>query len=140
MYTTDVYSLARVTADDLRWAEEPWRNLACHRATEIGPLQLAQLAELLGIGTHREMIRDFSLLAGESQEGPWVVSLPSELMSRVGELTGAEARDVALRWSVACQPSTGGTPGTLFEYLDGLGAFARDNVEPYALYIRQGAV
>jgi hypothetical protein len=136
---TDLFSLARVTADELRWSEEPWRNSPCFRATRIGPLQLARLAEVLGIGRHGEVLREFSLLAGESQESPWVVSFPQELMSRVGALGEAEAGEVALCWAAAFGPAADATSEALLEYLKGLGKFARTTEGPYALYVRLGS-
>ena len=139
MTTTDVFSLARVTADELRWAEEPWRRQPCHRATGIGPLQLARLAELLGIGGHDEFIREFSLLAGEIQETPWVVSFPERLMSRIGALDEGDAGAVAVRWADALDPALGVSPDALRAYLRGLRVFAARSVGPYALYVRQAA-
>lgn len=135
---TWVFSLARVTADELRWAEEPWRLHPCHRASSIGPLELAALAEVMGIGDRREVIREFSLLAGESQESPWVVSCPEELMLRIGALGEGEVAAMAVGWAAACGPVA--DANFLVEYLEGLGAFARHSEGPYALYVRLGAV
>jgi hypothetical protein len=137
--TTDVFSLARVSADELRWTEEPWRRHTCHRAASVGPLELARLAEVMGIGDRGEVIREFSLLAGESQESPWVVSFPQEMMSRIGALGEGQAGEIAQRWAAACEPSAGATPEALLEYLTSLGSFARDSEGPYALYVRVGA-
>lgn len=134
--TTDVFSLAQVTADELRWAQEPRRHYRCHRATSIGPLELARLAEVLGLGRSDVLVREFSLLAGESQESPWVVSFPGELMSRISGLSEGEARTVARCWAAAREFADGGSPDVLQAYLTGLGEFARASDGPYALYVR----
>lgn len=138
MTTTDVFSLAQVTADELRWSEQPWRHHSCYRASSVGPPELARLADALGVGDATEVIREFSLLAGESQESPWVVSLPSELMARISQLSGSDARAVARRWAARCEFASDASAFELRVYLTGLVDFVRRSDGPYALYVRLG--
>jgi hypothetical protein len=65
---------------------------------QLGPLELAVLADLLGLD--RDAIgRRFSLLAGESQESPWVVSFPDELAAALAGLDEPVALSLAGRWA-----------------------------------------
>jgi hypothetical protein len=102
----------------------------------MGPLELALLAEVMGIGDRGEVIREFSLLAGESQESPWVISFPEGLMSRVSELSEGDVEAVARRWAEAGEHAAGANLDALQAFLKALVAFARHSDGPYALYIR----
>jgi hypothetical protein len=99
-------------------------------------MELALLAEVMGIGERGEVIREFSLLAGESQESPWVISFPEGLMSRVTELSEGDVGAVARRWAESGEMAGSATQDALGEYLRGLAAFARHSDGPYALYVR----
>jgi len=78
--TSTVLSAATVSADDLRWAADPASLAPSLPVSPCGPIELAALGEALGLGSAAQLLSGFSLLAGESQESPWVISIPEELV------------------------------------------------------------
>ena len=98
---TDVVALAGASAWDLLWSKDRGAALPHLRARSIGPIQLARLGEVLGLGDPDTLIRSFSLLAGESQESPWVISIPETLTTAVASLRTEAIEGVASRWAGA---------------------------------------
>jgi hypothetical protein len=137
---TDVFSLADVPADELRWTEQPWRRWPCLRATDIGPRELARLGEALGLGPYDDVLASFSFLAGESQESPWVVGIPTGLTRRLVELGGAEIECLGARWQDGRDGETGPTAAPGSGYLAELQRFLSRDDGPYALYIEANTI
>lgn len=129
---TDIYSIAEVTPDELRWAREPWKNFPCVRAHSNGPMELSRLGELLGVGSYEEVLAGFTFLAGESQESPWVVAIPEGLVERLTSVDGAAQQWAATRWAGAID---GHEARGLRIYLERLAEFLGDHEGPVALYI-----
>ena len=132
---TDVFSLAETTADELRWADEPWRRWPCLRAYGIGPKELARLGEVLGAGRFEDVLGGFSFLAGESQESPWVVAVPAALVDRLVELVSGEIAPAADSWWEALGGQHEPSGQHLAGYLRDLLRFLSDGDGPFALFI-----
>jgi hypothetical protein len=132
---TDVFSLAATSADELRWSAAPRDHYPHHRAEDIGPQVLGRLAELLGAGAAANLVGGFSLLAGESQHSPWVVSLPPELVEGIGALEDDEIEPLVNRWRRPNELATAVAPAALAEYLRGLSRFLRSHDGPFVLFI-----
>jgi len=133
--TTDVFCLAETTADELRWAEEPWRRWRCLRGGEIGPRELARLGEVLGAGRFEDVLGGFSFLAGESQESPWVVAVPAALVDRLVELGSGEIARAADSWWQALGGQHEPSGQHLAVFLRDLLRFLSDGDGPFALVI-----
>jgi hypothetical protein len=132
-----VYSLAGTSADELRWSDDPRTRYRHHRAHDVGPQELARLAALLGVGTAADLVGGFSLLAGESQQSPWVVSIPAVLLAGVAALDEGEIEPLANRWRLPDELATAVAPAALAEYLRGLSRFLRSHDGPFALYVHE---
>ena len=132
---TDVYSLADVTAEELRWARKPWQLWPCLRAKDIGPKELARLGEVLDVGPNQDVLAGFSFLAGESQESPWVVALPERLALRLAVSTDDEIMSVAAGWRDALDREVAPSPNDLVGYLRDLVDFLGEHDGPYGLYV-----
>ena len=137
--TTDVFSLAETTADELRWAEQPRRRWPCLQAAGIGPKELARLGEVLGVGSSAEVLAGFSFLAGESQEPPWVVALPQNLASTLGTVSSDAIETLAAAWDEAPARDPSGSPDRLAAYLRELTEFLERYEGPFVLYISLNA-
>lgn len=134
---TDVFSLAGTSADELRWAGSPRRLRPHFAARDIGPRELARLAGLLDIESPATLAGGFSLLAGESQQSPWVVSVPDVIVEGIAVLAEQEIEPLANRW--AHPESQGSSPVVLADYLRGLSRFLGQHEGPFALYIHRGS-
>lgn len=132
---TDVFSLAGTSADEVRWSKEPRLRFAHHRADDIGPQVLGRLAELLGAVAAVNLVAGFSLLAGESQHSPWVVSIPADLLAAVAALEEDQMDALAARWARPDELSNVTTAGARAAYLRGLSRFLRSHEGPFVLYI-----
>lgn len=132
---TDVFSLAGISADELRWCDDPRGRFPHLSAHDVGPQPLARLAGLLGIGDAASLVGGFSLLAGESQQSPWVVSIPPEVAEGVAALDDDEIEPLANRWRHPDELATALPPAMLADYLRGLSRFLRGHEGPFVLYI-----
>ncbi len=132
---TDVYSLADVTAEELRWARQPWQRWPCLRDEDVGPKELARLGEVLGVGVFNDVLGGFSFLAGESQESPWVVALPERLARRLVEVADDEIMSAAVDWSEALDREIAPPADHLATYLRGMVDFLAKHDGPYVLYV-----
>lgn len=133
---TDVFSIAGSSAWDLRWSKHPWMSSPHLRARSLGPIQLARLGEVLGIGGYDTVIQGFSLLAGESQESPWVIAFPEELASAVASLGSGEVEGIGTRWAHAEDMPSEVSPEELKTYLEALRSLLVDHAGPFVLYVR----
>jgi len=132
---TYLFSLADATADELRWTKEPWSRLPACPAFSITPKDLAWLGEILGAGGHDELLGGCSLAAGESQEPPWIVSLPAPLVAAVREISGEARLSVAGRWGMVDEVAADVPPGSLVRFLDHAAPFLERASDPIVLYI-----
>jgi hypothetical protein len=132
---TDVFSLSRVTAEELRWAERPRERFSCVRAASIGPKELAQLGEGLDVGSFEAVLSGFRFLAGESQEPPWVVSIPDVLVDRLHDLGDQDVISICAEWNEALTADAAHSRESLTAYLDRLIGFVNGREGPYALYV-----
>jgi hypothetical protein len=132
---TDVVSLDSGSARDLLWSTDLGAAMPRLRARSIGPIQLARLGELLGLGDFDTLIRGFSLLAGESQESPWVISIPEALIEAVASLGETERGEVAWRWVRADDMPDVLTPERLQTYLAGLPGLLDSAAGPFVLFV-----
>ena len=74
---TYLFSLADISADDLRWANEPWTSHPACPAYSLGPRELASLGEVLDVDTYERLIGGFTLIAGEIQTAGQIWMWPS---------------------------------------------------------------
>jgi len=132
---TDVFSLAGISADELRWCDDPGSRFPHLSAHDVGPQPLARLAGLLGIGSAAPLVGGFSLLAGEIQQSPWVVSIPPDLVEAVAALDDDEIEPLANRWRYPDELGAALPPAVLADYLRGLSRFLRGHEGPFVLYI-----
>jgi len=132
---TDVVSLDGGSAWDLLWSKDRGAALPHLRARSIGPLQLARLGELLGLGEPDTLIRSFSLLAGESQESPWVISIPEALTTAVASLGPEAIEGVASRWAGAEDMSATVSAVALQDYLERLRGLHAGSAGPLVLLV-----
>jgi len=128
----DLFSLAEVGVDELRWTERPWRRWPSVDLGDIGPKQLARLAELLGVGSHESVLGGFAFLAGESQESPWVVAVPDGLVQALASAVSDELRATAEGWSTVIERDDA---ASLRSRLERIGRFFRRHEGPFSLYI-----
>ena len=128
----DVYSVADVGADELRWAESPWQRWPCVRLQDLGPMELARLGEVLGVDTYDEVLAGFVFLAGESQESPWVVAVPDGLVQALVSAASDELRAMAEGWSTVIERDE---RASLRSRLERLSEFLTRHESPFGLYI-----
>jgi len=101
----------------------------------IKPLDLAHLGEVLGLGSHDSILGEFSLLAGESQEAPWVVSLPPELVFALRNIGRGDWESVAARWGQVDEVGEEYTPNDLLRFLGRAAGFLEEAGDPVVLYV-----
>jgi hypothetical protein len=131
-----VFSLQHTTARDLRWrADRPEHGPVCFLGA-IGPSELACLGEVLGLGDADSIRSGFSLLVGESQESPWVVSLPEGLGAAVACVEDDRVADVAAGWSAHAALSRDVLPAAPSAVVARLARFLRSTAGPWVLLIR----
>lgn len=130
-----VFSLAEIPAEDLLWDQRPWHSRPHYRGPLIGPTELAHLAVTLGTGGFAATIAGFSLLAGESQDVPWVISIPADLIEAVAALDDSDIVATARMWAQRDDLSGRFSVEDLEHYLAGAGAFLRDTPGPHALRV-----
>ena len=128
----DVYSVADVGADELRWAESPWQRWPCVRLQDLGPMELARLGEVLGVDTYDEVLAGFAFLAGESQESPWVVAVPQGLVQALASAGSDELRQTADGWNSVLERDE---RASLEGRLERLAEFLTRHESPFGLYI-----
>lgn len=131
-FRSALFSLGDVGADDLRWAPDATDRWPCCELLGIGPRELAVLGEQLGLGGAEELLGRGSLLAGESFEPPWVVSVPEPLRLALEGLTELATVAVAARWSESLPGAAIPDPPRT---LAALAAFARVTEGPWALRV-----
>jgi hypothetical protein len=133
---TDVFSLAHVGAEELRWAQRPRDRFPCVSARAIGPNDLARLGEVLGAGPAEALLAGFRFLAGESQEPPWVVAMPRDLVDRLNDLRDGEMARPVAQWAKVLDDVGGAhSSESLRSYLRRLLDFVTRYGGPYVLYI-----
>ncbi len=130
-----IFSIAESCADELLWNRRPWATLDHFRGLPIGPMELADLAALLGIGNYERLIGGFSLLAGESQDMPWVISLPLDLVEAVSSLNDHDIAAAARLWALRGDMTSRFTNTDLEQYLKGAGLFLSSCPGPHVLLV-----
>ncbi len=127
---TFLCSLADITADDLRYSRTtgPRPRL---EITPAGPPELALLGRLLGAGDDQAILRGFRLLAGESQEPPWVIGVPEELRDLLASIGENALPRLADAWATALQAE----PTSTLDILRGIRDLAVTGPGPLALHV-----
>ena len=134
--TTHIFSLYGTDADEILRHEKRGPELECFRARSIGPRELSRLAEVLDLAGYETAIQYFSLLAGESQEPPWVISIPESLTRKITAMDATEATEVASIWARTSELSGAFHAHDLHTYLDDLRAFMGRNNGPFVLFVK----
>lgn len=71
-------------------------------AKGIDPVKLCQLkALLLAKPYDGSWLSDFRFLAGDKDEGPWVTSVPSDLVAAIAALPDSGLHSTAIKWHAA---------------------------------------
>jgi len=130
-----IFSLAETPAEDLLWDQLPWNARSHYRGSLIGPTELAHLAVILGIGSFEAIIAGFSLVAGESQDMPWVISLPEDLIEAITVLDDTDIVATARMWAQRHELANRFSVSELEQYLTGAGGFLRDTPGPHVLRV-----
>lgn len=128
-------SIAESSADALLKARGEISSSDCFPMGSLGPTELSSLIAVLDFEGNAQASIDFTLLAGESQSGPWVVSLPEQLEAAVTAMDRDERVEVAKIWGREAEMGQGRTAGDLVDFLEGLGDYLRSNRAPFAIYI-----
>jgi hypothetical protein len=134
-FASYLFSLEDVSADDLRWAKEPWDAHPCCPAFSIRPQELARLGEILDAGTYEDLLGGFSLVAGESQEPPWVVSLPPALVAALRTIAPDDSHSFAARWGLIDEVIENQPVENLVQFLDRMVDFLGYGRDPIVLFI-----
>ena len=132
---THLVALGERTAEGLLLAEEPGRVFPTCPALSLSPLDLARLGEILGAGDHDSLLGQFKLLAGESQEPPWVVSLPGALVRALRTMAPGDEPTTAAEWVEAGEAGEGHSRDDLAQFLSAAGLLARDSADSIVLHI-----
>ncbi len=132
-----VFSLQHTTAGDLVWRADGTEHGPACPLGGVGPVELACLGEALGLGDADSIRSGFSLLAGESQESPWVVSLPQDLGAAVACVEDHRVADAATRWAEQIG-SPRIAPADWKALLGRLARYCRSTAGPWVLLIRMG--
>ena len=135
MMLTALYSLEELTADDLRWQREPTDGRPHVTCSPIGPRELALLAELLGCGDHHNLLAHMRLLAGESQESPWVVAIPERVASAIGRIRGGEMAFRSAQWRAASELTSAFETHRLEQLLSEMVRFLQSHEGPFAMLV-----
>jgi len=101
----------------------------------IGIVELSQLGELLGAGDSIELSRQFDLIAGEEDEGPWLLTIPEALLSSLQTAMDGTLESVAPKWARIEEFGGHAEVDVLMDYLKGARAFLTENEGPFALSI-----
>jgi hypothetical protein len=134
---TYLFSLSDTTADELRWKINPWLELPACPAFSVTPVELSWLGEILGAGPQGSLLKQCSLAAGESQEPPWVVSLPPALVSALRAIVPEESHEVAGRWGLVDEMAGALPLDSLVHFLDAAVEFLEYRADPIVLYVAQ---
>ncbi len=134
-FTIGIFSISGTSAEDLLWDRRPWQTLPHYRGPAIGPMELAHLAVVLEIGDYEASITGFSLLAGESQETPWVIGLPANLAEAIASLDEHDITGAAGMWMQRGDLGDRFSLDELERYLAGAIEFLRDTSGPYVLRV-----
>jgi len=65
----------------------------------LDPLKLAALHALFVSAPFAEVLRDYQPVAAASPNGPWLVRLPSQLITFLGTIAPPDQSSVAARWA-----------------------------------------
>lgn len=130
-----IFSLAETSAEDLMWDQLPWKSRPHYQGPQIGPTELAHLAVTLGTGEFEATIAGFSLLAGESQDLPWVISIPGDLIEAIASLDDNDIVATARMWTQRDDLASRFSVEELEHYLAGAGGFMRDTLGPHILRV-----
>ena len=72
----------------------------CCQYKHLSPLQAAQiLAVLRGTEYDLSLLDEFPLAYEASEDGPWTVQLPDDMVSRLAELNDSDVAPQALAWA-----------------------------------------
>lgn len=133
--TSHLCSLTDGTADELRWTERATTVWPCVGIGELGPRELSRLGPPLGIGSAAQLLTGFTLLAGESQESPWVISVPQDLARALAAVDGALIEPLAAAMALDAEDAGARPASRLVEQLDRVVGFLREHAGPFALHV-----
>ena len=129
-------SLRDTDADQLRWNPQILQRTPHVECTPIGPPQLAALGEVLSVRSRDDLLSDMRLLAGESQERPWVISVPDELALGASTVQPEQYAFLSHQWRRSPQLSSGFDGVQLQELLSRLLRFLSSTDGPFALLVQ----
>jgi hypothetical protein len=134
---THLCSLGETTADELRWSRgEP--GCPCLEITPVGPPALGALGQLLEAGAETEIVGEFRLLAGESQEPPWVLGLPTALTPALAAIEEHDVGRLADAWAATLEPGAALTSADAHRILRDLLRFAGGHPGPLCVLVTGG--
>ncbi|MCP4900686.1 MAG: hypothetical protein GY906_27295 [bacterium] len=132
-----IVSLADRTAEDILRKGCEQEEHKCFSSGLIGPTEFSRLALLMDVSGMGAIGTGFKLLAGESQEGPWVISFPLELESAMRLMDSRERREVALLWAESEDVAGVEPDGGFEQLLGGIAGFLGAHQSPFALHVVQ---
>ena len=92
----------------------------------LDPLKLAALHSLFVSKTLADVLRDYQPIAQASPKGPWLIRLPGELITSLGNIAPPDQASVAAKWASTDQvQEEGWSPEDADQYLSRLVPFAQ---------------
>jgi hypothetical protein len=82
--------------------EDPYPAADCCQYKDLSPLQAAQiLAVLRGVPYDVSLLNEFPLVHEETDEGPWTVKIPDDMVAALAQLKESDLGAQSLAWSEA---------------------------------------
>jgi hypothetical protein len=96
---TDLVIADIAQAQSVAASNAPARDFGGLDAKGIDPVKLCQLkALLLAKPYDGSWVSDFRLVAGDKDEGPWVMIVPGDLVAAIAALPDSELHSTAINW------------------------------------------
>jgi hypothetical protein len=90
---------------------EPFPTAHYCQYKSLTPLQAAQiLAVLRGTPYHVSLIGEFPLVDEKTEDGPWTVKVPDDMVTRLAELQDVEVQTQSVAWAVETKEELAWTP------------------------------
>lgn len=105
---TDYFIATRAEAQDMDADALPISRFDCAQLKGVDSVVLAQLDVLVRELPFTEAVDASELIHMASEEGPWVLSVPHELVERLAKMPDAETASLATRW-IQCEELQGWT-------------------------------